>query len=214
MNMHKGPPIIGQLIAEHEIIEQVIGSLFRWAIEGQEEDPGARGQYVTFFRVWAKGHHHHQEESILFPALVEHVEIPPDRGPLKILTGEHEREVELVTQLENAEGGESTLKIARELAHLLWMHIDKENSVVLPEAGERLIRSGIGSLEGLAEGPDERAVREAVAPLVARWTPLEDDDLFRGDGCMACSAYGDACGGIEKEWWNAWEWEQHLSYEE
>ena len=53
------------------------------------------------------------------------------------------------------------------------------------------------SLEGLAEGPDEVAVREAVEPLVVRWTPLEDDDLYRGDGCMACSAYGETCGGIE-----------------
>ncbi len=214
MSMHKGPPIIGQLIAEHEVVEQVIGSLFRWALEGQDEDPGGRAAYIAFFRVWAKGHHHHQEESILFPALVKHVEIPSDRGPLKILTEEHEREVELVALLENAEPGDPTLTVARDLAHLLWMHIDKENSVVLPEAGERLIRSGIGSLEGLTEGPEELAVREAVAPLVARWTPLEDDDLYRGDGCMACSAYGETCGGIEKEWWNAWEWEQHLSYEE
>lgn len=214
MNMHKGPPIIGQLIAEHEIVEGVVGSLHRWAIEGQETDPDARATYVAFFRVWAKGFHHLQEETILFPALVEKVELPSDRGPIKILTDEHQREVELVTLLENADPGESTLVVARELAHLLWAHIDKENSVVLPEAGERLVRSGIGLLEGLAEGPDEVAVREAVEPLVDRWTPLEDDDLYRGDGCMACSAYGDTCGGIEKEWWNAWEWEQHRSYEE
>ncbi len=214
MNMHKGPPIIGQLIAEHEIVEGVVGSLHRWAREGQEVDPEARAAYIAFFRVWAKGFHHQQEETILFPALNEHVEIPLDHGPLKVLTDEHEREVELVALLESADPGEPTLTAVLELAHLLWMHIDKENSVVLPEAGERLVRSGISSLEGLAEGPDEVAVREAVEPLVARWTPLEDDDLYRGDGCMACSAYGDTCGGIEKEWWNAWEWEQHLSYEE
>lgn len=214
MNMHKGPPIIGQLIAEHEVVERAVGSLYRWATEGQAADPGAREAYVEFFRVWAKGFHHNQEEAILFPALIEHAEISSDRGPLKVLTDEHEREVELVDQLEGADQGEPTVVAARELAHLLWMHIDKENSVILPEAGERLIRNGIGSLEGLAEGPDEVAVRKAIERLEARWPPMEDDDLYRGDGCMACSAYGNTCGGIEKEWWNAWEWEHHRNYEE
>lgn len=212
--MHKGPPIIGQLIAEHEVVEKAVGSLYRWANEGQGTDPGAREAYVAFFRVWAKGFHHHQEEAILFPALIEHVEIPSDRGPLKILTDEHEREVELVDQLESADQGEATLAAARELAHLLWMHIDKENSVILPEAGERLVRSGIGSLVGLTEGPAEIEAREAAERLAARWPPMEDDDLYRGDGCMACTAYGETCGGIEKEWWNTWEWEHHRSYEE
>lgn len=214
MNMHKGPPIIGQLIAEHEVVERVVGSLYHWATAGQSADPGAQQVFVDFFRVWARDFHHHQEETVLFPALVEHVEIPSDRGPLRILKEEHKFEIELVDRLESAESGEATTAAARELAHLLWMHIDKENSVVLPEAGERLIRNGIGSLEGLTEGPDEIAAREAVERLVTCWPPLEDDDLFRGDGCMACSAYGDTCGGIEKEWWNSWEWEHHRNYEE
>jgi hemerythrin-like domain-containing protein len=208
------PPIIGQLIREHEIIEGVVGSMYRWAIEGQTEDPDARAVYIAFFRTWAKAYHHMQEETILFPVLVEKVEIPLDHGPLKVLVDEHKREVELVNRLEAADPGEPTLAVARELAHLLWMHIDKENSVVLPEAGERLVRSGVGTLEGQTEGPEQIAVREAAQGLLARWEPLEDDDLYRGDGCMACEAYGNTCGGIEKEWWNVWEWEHHLSYEE
>ncbi len=207
-------PIVVQLMAEHEIIERIVGSLFRWAAEGQDDDPGARAVYIEFFRRWARGYHHEQEEAILFPALVEKAEIPADHGPLKILVDEHAREVELVDALEATEPGEATRSIAVELAHLLWMHIDKENSVVLPEAGERLVRAGSGGIEGLSEGPELQAVRAAAEALVERWTPLEDDDLFRGDGCMACSAYGDTCGGIEKEWWNAWEWEHHLSYED
>lgn len=214
MNLKMAPPIIGQLVKKLEVVERVVGSLHRWAAEGQEADPGARAAYVAFFRVWAKGSHHQHEEAILFPALVEKAEIASDRGPLKVLTDEHEREVELVGRLETADTGEPTLAVALELAHLLWMHIDKENSVMLPEAGERLVRSGVGLLEGRTEGPEEVAVRKAVEPLVARWNPLEDDDLYRGDGCMVCSAYGDTCGGVEKEWWNAWEWEHHRAYEE
>lgn len=213
MNLEMAPPIVRQLIAEHEVVERVVGSMHRWAVEGQENDPEARAVYIEFFRVWAKGFHHHQEEDILFPALVEKVEIPIDRGPLKILNGEHEQEVELVGLLEVAEPGEPTRIAAVALAHLLWMHIDKENSVIFPEAGERLVRAGVSALEGRAEGAKEVAVREAAEARVERWAPLEDDDLYRGDGCMGCEAYGNTCGGIEKEWWNTWEWEHHRSYE-
>ena len=213
MNNFPQPPLVKQLMEEHEIIERLVGSLYRWSLEGQEADSGARGIFVEFFRLWARGFHHQQEEEILFPALVEKAEVPGDRGPLKVLIDEHEREVALVGAFETAQVGSETAAIALELAHLLWMHIDKENSVVLFEAGERLVRSGAGDIEGREETPAEKASREAAEELLERWPPLEDDDLIRGDGCMGCSAYGDTCSGIEKEWWNAWEWEHHLSME-
>ena len=50
--------------------------------------------------------------------------------------------------------------------------------------------------------------------LVERFPPLEDDEVFRGDGCVACSAFAVTCGGIEKEWWNDWESEYHRSLDE
>jgi hypothetical protein len=30
----------------------------------------------------------------------------------------------------------------------------------------------------------------------------------RGEGCVVCPSYGDTCAGIEREWWNEWEWEE------
>ena len=209
MTERQWPPLIRQLMAEHEVVERVVGSLFRWSLEGQEKDPGARGVYLRFFREWVAGLHHRQEEDILFPALVDRVEVPSDRGPLRIVKDEHEVEAGLVAALEAASAGAETARVVKELAHLLWAHIDKEDSVLLYEAGERLGRAGALDLVGREATEAEDEAREAAESLVERWPPLEDDDLFRGDGCMACSAYGATCSGVEKEWWNEWEWERY-----
>ncbi len=94
------------------------------------------------------------------------------------------------------------------------VHIDKENSVLLPEESQRLLRHGVVELAADAEDDDERRVRRVAEDLVKVWTPLDDDDLFRSDGCMACAAFCDTCDGIEREWWNAWELAHHRSMQE
>lgn len=210
----KTPPIIQQLMEEHERIDRMAESLFRWASEGQDAAPEARTAYVDFFRIWVCGFHEDQEETILFPVLAEQAEIPLDRGPVMVLHDEHEQEKTLVDRLERAAAGPETVDAARALAHLVWAHIDKENSVMLPEAGERLVRTGAGAVSGREETDAEHQARRAAEPLIEAWPPLEDDDFFRGDGCMMCPAYGDRCGGIEKEWWNEYEWDHHASYRE
>ena len=50
--------------------------------------------------------------------------------------------------------------------------------------------------------------------LVERFPPMDDSEIVRGDGCIACSAFAVTCGGIEKEWWNDWETEYHRSLDE
>lgn len=212
MTGSKTPRIIAQLLAEHEVVDRVTGSLFRWAVEGQADAPEARAVYAAFFRDWVSGFHHRHEEEVLFAALVSRADIPPDRGPLKVLGDEHHDVPQLIDAFELADPGAPTLAAVRALAHLLWAHLDKENSVFLPEAGERLVRNGVAGLEGVTEDDRLGAVRGDAERLVERWPPLEDDEMFRGDGCMVCSAYGDRCGGIEKEWWNEWEWEHHRSF--
>ena len=85
--------LIEDLKAEHELIEQVVGSLrtfvtARLADQGDPED-GAR--FLAFFRRYAGDFHHDKEEVVLFRALVERAELPLDRGPIAALTGEHRR---------------------------------------------------------------------------------------------------------------------------
>ncbi len=206
--------VIRQLRDEHDVIERIAGVLVRWSREGQEKEPGARAVFVDFFKEWVGGLHHCQEEEILFPALVGRADVPSDRGPLLVLSREHQQGQNLVRSLEQADENEGTAAAAEQLSGLLLLHIDKENSVLLPEASERLLRNGVVDLAGRPENAEQRRVRLAAEELVDRWPPLDDENLFRSDGCMACSAFGDTCEGIEREWWNAWEWDHYRSMQE
>ena len=63
----------------------------------------------------------------------------------------------------------------------------------------------------LPAGNAPAAVRELEAraeTLLARYPARSDAGVVRGDGCVVCPSYGDACAGIEREWWNEWEWEE------
>ena len=61
---------------------------------------------------------------------------------------------------------------------------------------------------------EEEAARDLGERLTERFPPLDDPEIVRGDGCIACSAFGETCGGIETEWWNTWEHEYHRSLDE
>jgi hypothetical protein len=56
--------------------------------------------------------------------------------------------------------------------------------------------------------PAEAAAREAAADLLIKYPPLADDTIIRGDGCVSCHAFAESCRGLEREWWNEWEWEE------
>jgi hypothetical protein len=121
----------------------------------------------------------------------------------------------MVGELELAAGSpEDSAETARRLARHLWEHVDKEDSVLLPEAEQRLVRGGISQLESRPPTSDEEAARDLGERLTQRFPPRDDPDMVRGDGCIACSAFAETCGGIEKEWWNTWEREYHRSLDE
>ena len=203
--------------AEHLLVDRVAGSLIRFAEmtaggESSEEDVA---DFVEFFRVFVAGYHHEREEQTLFPVLVERAEVPADRGPLPSIEADHRAAAILVDELEEAGGNRERLaSAARRLAHHLWEHVDKEDSVLFPESFERLRRNGVTLLEGRESTAEEEAARGLGEQLTVRFPPLDDPEVVRGDGCVACSAFGETCGGIETEWWNTWEHEYHRSLDE
>jgi hemerythrin-like domain-containing protein len=207
--------LVTELREEHRVIDRVTGSLFAWGDRGSDHPSALEdlNDLTSFLRVYVHGFHHAREE-ILFRALVEHGEIPGDHGPLAILGAEHAAVERELGRLEDAGPCAESEHVAKRLAAEIWQHLDKEETVLLPEAERRLIDGGIRQLEGTPPTGQEKAALELGLELVGRLPPMDDPDLIRGDGCIPCEAFGDTCHGIESEWWTDWEKEHYRSLDE
>jgi hemerythrin-like domain-containing protein len=209
--------LIEELKAEHLLVERVAGSLIRFAQRAADGATSAEdaADFVHFFRVFVTGYHHQREEETLFKLLVGRAEVPADRGPIPVLEADHRLAAQLVDEFEiAAASGGNAADVARQLARHLWEHVDKEESVLLPESLDRLRRNGVTRLEGREPTAEEESAREIGQQLTERFPPLDDPEIVRGDGCIACSAFGVTCGGIETEWWNTWERQHYRSLDE
>ena len=212
---------IDDLRKEHDLIEQVLGSLraFVTARLAGQGDPieqaldGAR--FLAFFHRYAGDFHHEKEEAVLFRALVEQAEVPGDRGPLPALAGEHRRMASLLAAMDGLLDGTLATDeerarlqtLAVDYSHALWRHIDAENSVLFPEGQERLRRAHVRELPARSMSDAEREAHDAGLALLAAYPPQADPQAPRGDGCVNCPSYGTTCEGLEREWWTDLEWE-------
>src|SRR5512141_852317 len=126
--------LIEDLRAEHELIEQALGSLRAYVtarLAGQG-DPADGARFMAFFRRYAGDFHHHKEEEALFKALAERAELPAHRGPIAALTGEHQRMASLLdglgellgAPLTTAEDRQRVQALAVDYSRSLWRHID------------------------------------------------------------------------------------------
>ena len=209
--------LVDELRAEHVLIEKVVGSLVSYAAarlagEGNAADGAA---FLRFFRSFSGAFHHGREEDVLIPALVKHAEIRAASGPVSSLLLQH-REMEKVlaemVPLLAAPGGTAAgcaplLEAATRYSRALWLHIDAENTVLLPESEERLRRSGVPDLSGPEATAEESAARADGERLVLAYPPKFDPGAIRGEGCAICPSHGVTCEGVEREWWTDWEWE-------
>ncbi len=209
--------LIDDLRAEHDLIEQVVGSL-RTFIDLRLHGEGATAdgpRFVAFFRLFAGDFHHAKEEDTLFPALQTMADLPA-QGPIAVLTEDHrklgavlgEMDALLATASLNDEQRQRLQMLAIEYSHGLWHHIDAENSVLLPESEGRLAKKGVRELPSRPMTADEAAARQSATDLLERYPPAFDPTIVRGEGCISCRAFPDACRGLEREWWNEWEWEE------
>ena len=211
--------LIEDLKQEHELIEQVVGSLrtFVAAVISGQGDLADGARFMAFFRHYAGSFHHDKEEAVLFRALVERAEIPAERGPVAALTGEHRRMSGLLNAIEsllamagrNPQEHAQLADLARDYSHALWRHIDAENSVLFPEGQERLRRAHVTELPSRAMTDLEREARAFGLALVTTYPPEHDAEALRGDGCMLCPSYGTTCEGLEVEWWSDQEWDEN-----
>jgi hemerythrin-like domain-containing protein len=207
--------ILEEIRQEHRLVEGIAGSLRFWAQRGADHPDAAadRADLVRFLRAFLVRHHFGNEEA-LFDALVEHGEVPGHRGPLAVLRREHEETARAVDRFESLDAQEDPAALAMKIAVELWQHMDKEESVLMPEAKRRLFDGGVRDVE-LPPAPQEiEEIRDLGHALVGRLPPMDDPDLIRGDGCIPCAAFGEECHGIESEWWSDWEREHYASLDE
>lgn len=208
--------LIDDLTDEHRLIEAVVGSLRTWAqawARGEGDVADGRA-YLRFFRRWAGDFHHAREEAVLFEALVRELALPRERGPIAVITRDHGEMAALLNELEQQLGSPDAAarcrvdELATAYSRQLWHHIDAEGTVLFPESDVRLSRAGCAALTGRAPTEEERAAKAEGEALLARFPPFEDPDVFRGEGCILCPAYGATCDGLEREWWSESEWEE------
>ena len=212
--------LINELREEHDVIDMVAASFRTYASTTDPDFEDGR-HFLRFFRLYAGDYHHAREEHTLFPALVERLSVPADRGPVFVLTDDHRRMAALLARIEELLDGERSVSgqggakeretLRRTIADYvdaLAHHIDAENSVLLPESEARLGKKGVYDLPSRPPTAEEAAARQAAEELVRRYPPAHDDTIMRGDGCVLCPAMGASCEGLEVEWWNEWEWEE------
>jgi hemerythrin-like domain-containing protein len=209
--------LIDELRAEHEVIEKVLGSLRTYAERrARGEGTPADGEgFLGFFRLYAGSWHHAREEDTLFPALVKHLELAPHSGPIFSLIDQHHRMAATLDEMAtllcrdglSTDEREKLVEVATRYSRALLLHIDAENSVLLPESEERLRRTGVHELPGRGATAEELAALAEGERLAAHYPPVHDPGALRGDGCFVCPSHGTTCRGLEREWWTDDEWE-------
>jgi hemerythrin-like domain-containing protein len=217
--------LLDELRADHVRIDRALGALRTYVahrLRGDAPPASARSdgaRFVRFFRVFADRFHHSREEGVLFPALLEHLEIPGDRGPIAAITQDHvELRAMLSTlatlldeDLDAPHAGDARARLeatAIAYSRALWLHIDAETSVLFPECEERLVRAGVRELPTRAPTPEQAAARDDGDALALRFPPMVDLGIVRGEGCAICPSFGVRCDGIEREWWSELEWDE------
>lgn len=201
--------LLDDLRHEHERIDAVLGSLRTWAHRHAcgEAPLSDRDSFVTFFSVYAGTFHHEREEEVLLPALSRDAGLASERGPIAVILGDHRRMGEVLERIGKSTDPAELRGLCVEYSHALWLHIDMENSVLFPESEHQLRRNGVYELESRPTTPAEQSAASLGDALIARYPPMTPDAI-RGDGCVMCHAYGDTCRGLEREWWNEWEWDE------
>ena len=136
-----------QLRQDHELVLMVVE-----AMEREVADIGKTGrvhrervaQMVDFAQNFTDGCHHSKEERVLFPTLEERDAAAG--GPVSVMLSEHEVGREAIRAIDAAlpdvdESEAARTAVAGNLAlyaHLLRLHINKENQVLFPLA-ERIL---------------------------------------------------------------------------
>jgi len=149
---------IADLMNEHEAILSAIQILERMiaAVEkATSVDTKDIHDFIEFLKEFADKCHHGKEEGLLFPAMIG-AGVPDRGGPIGVMLAEHAQGRKLIRDMEESISTDvdrmKLAQAAREYAHLLRNHIQKENAILFPMA-ERVLTEI--QLEKLYKGFEE-----------------------------------------------------------
>lgn len=137
------------LMEEHRVIERVLTSLETSAhrlAQGEPVRPGFFVDAAEFVKGFADGCHHKKEEGVLFTALVD-AGLPQQVGPVAVMLSEHDQGRAYTRNMRQAaerlgagDPGARAEVVENALGYveLLRQHIDKEDHVLFPMAGEMI----------------------------------------------------------------------------
>ncbi len=135
------------LMAEHRVIERVIGTLETGARRlqaGPSMRPGFFLDAADFIRGFADGCHHRKEEGVLFKTMAESG-MPVQGGPIAVMLAEHEqgrvytrgmREAGQKLAAGDTAARGDVVRNALGYAALLRQHIAKEEGILFPLADQ------------------------------------------------------------------------------
>ena len=115
-------------------------------------------QIIDFIRNFADKHHHGKEEKFLFPAMVAKMGPVADKLVTHGMLVEHDLGRADVLALETA----LILSYAMAYAHLLQLHIEKENSVVYPFAERSLSEEDFRDINEKSETYEAEKKKEGI----------------------------------------------------
>jgi len=137
--------IIDRLKEEHQAILlmlQVLEAACKKLETGEDVSKDDLYKMVDFIKIFADKSHHHKEEDLLFPAMVE-AGIPKDGGPIGVMLAEHTMGRNFVKGMSqaleefstgSAEASSQIVSNARGYIELLTNHIYKEDNILYPMA--------------------------------------------------------------------------------
>ncbi len=198
---------IDDLMHEHRLIEQVLGSLQTFAeniSNGAEADRQTVRDYADFFRNFADRCHHGKEEDRLFAKMGEYG-FPSDYGPVAVMLAEHVQGRGHVGALAAVGEGtgplsegdrEEVVEHAFAYVPLLSSHIMKEDNILYPMAAQAIpepemtrLGEDFDAFEAsvMGEGTHERF--HALAESLIQAYPPDQVRMSEASACFHCPGH-------------------------
>ena len=174
------------LMEEHELILSVLDALEQGArklSEGSAVPPQFFLDATDFIRNFADGCHHRKEEGVLFTTMVAHG-FPEQHGPIAVMLAEHEQGRDFTHDMGEAAqklaagdpgARDAVVRAALGYVSLLRSHIQKENQILFPMAGNFIPESEHAAVVAAFEeverkdtGPGVHGKYEALAQALRR----------------------------------------------